>query len=425
MAQPTLSTPPASGTATPTTSSLTTTQASRVALANASPQLAPLDASKLRITPTTSPRSVPAVDSPDYATSAVCTDHMITCTWTASNGWLTPELVPFGPLSLSPTASVLHYATSCFEGMKLYRGTDGSLRLFRPDRNCERMASSAARIALPVPDPRELSKLIARLAGVDGPRWLPTETHRGKFLYVRPTLIGDDPTLGVQRPKRALLFVILTLFPDLSDPSALGAANADDGIRGLRLLASREDTVRAWPGGFGAAKVGANYGPTLLAQGEARERGFNQVLWLLGQEARVTEAGASNFFVVIRSAEGKERLLTAPLTDGVILHGVTRTSILALARERLPDIEVVEVDYTMHDLVAAVEEDRLVEAFAAGTAFFVAPVGLIEWRGRQIKVPMEQGTTGKYAALFRGWLEDIMYGRTQHEWGVVVPDEKI
>lgn len=420
-----LDTPPASGTATPTTTSLTATQAIKAVAANASPQLAPLDASKLQMNLTSSPRAVPAPDSPEYKSSSVCTDHMITCSWTASSGWANPSLVPFGPLSLAPTASVLHYATACFEGLKLYRGHDGKLRLFRPGQNCQRMALSAARIALPVPDPAQLEELIVRLASVDGTKWLPSNTHKGKFLYVRPTLIADDATLGVQRPQKALLYVILTLFPDLSDPSALSAA-ADDGIRGLRLLASREDTVRAWPGGFGSAKLGANYGPTLLAQGEARQRGFNQVLWLLGSEARVTEAGASNFFVVMRSEQGRDRLVTAPLGDGVILHGVTRGSILNLARERLAvELEVEEGNYTMGDLVKAKEEGRLVEAFAAGTAFFVAPVGLIEWKGEQIKVPMEQGTTGKYAALFRGWLEDIMYGRTQHEWGLVVPEENI
>lgn len=148
----------------------------------------------------------------------------------------------------------------------------------------------------------------------------------------------------------------------------------------MKLLAS-QNSVRAWPGGFGFAKVGANYGPTLMANQEARTRGYDQVLWLL--DGVVTEAGASNFFVVWRSKEGKVQLVTAPLDDKIILDGVTRRSILQLARERLVEdsgyglepIEVVERKFTMDDVAEAIREGRMIEAFAAGTAvsYFVAP----------------------------------------------------
>ena len=141
---------------------------------------------------------------------------------------------------------------------------------------------------------------------------------------------------------------------------------------GLKLLASKDDTVRAWPGGFGYAKVGANYGPSLIAQGEAKAKGFDQVLWLLGKDCNVTEAGASNFFVIWRTAgEGKLQLVTAPLDDKIILDGVTRRSVLELARERLGGkLEVVERNYTMSEVENAAEEGRLLEAFAAGTAVY-------------------------------------------------------
>lgn len=142
--------------------------------------------------------------------------------------------------------------------------------------------------------------------------------------------------------------------------------------QGMKLLASQEG-VRAWPGGFGFAKVGANYGPSLMANSEARARGYDQVLWLL--DGVVTEAGASNFFVVWRSKEGKLQLVTAPLGDKIILDGVTRRSILQLARERLTDgtsgldpIEIVERKFTMDEVAEVVKEGRMVEAFAAGTA---------------------------------------------------------
>jgi len=150
--------------------------------------------------------------------------------------------------------------------------------------------------------------------------------------------------------------------------------------QGMKLLAST-DGVRAWPGGFGFAKVGANYGPSLMANGEAKARGYDQVLWLLN--GQVTEAGASNFFIMWKSREGKLQLVTAPLGDKIILDGVTRRSILQLTRERLLDgrtglepVEIVERHFTMEDVVEAVDEGRIMEAFAAGTA--VSPI-IIMW----------------------------------------------
>lgn len=287
-----------------------------------------------------------------------------------------------------PTASVLHYATECFEGMKLYRGFDSRLRLFRPDRNCRRMLSSATRIALPAFDPGELQKLIEDLVSVDGDKWLP-RSRPGQFLYLRPTMIATAAALGVQKPKEALLYIIACCFPALDetigsvvqDQAQLSNGNGvvpEDKPPGMRLLASKDDMVRAWPGGFGYAKVGANYGPSLIAQAEARERGFDQILWLLGSNCEVTEAGASNFFVVWKTREGKLQLVTAPLGDKVILDGVTRRSVLDLTEERLSTprgdleaLEIVERKYTMAEVEEAIEEGRLVEAFVAGTAVCV------------------------------------------------------
>ena len=345
-----------------------------------------------------------------------------------------------------PTASVLHYATECFEGLKFYRGYDSRLRLFRPNRNAHRMLRSAVRISLPAFNPAELEKLITKLVSVDGGKWLP-KSRPGTFMYLRPTMIATGAALGVQKPKEALLYVIACCFPSFDEPAGTlradpnhssssnthpdtfltnGNGNANfitasssspsklppisslpqsqhlppkPNLKpGLRLLASANDMVRAWPGGFGFAKVGANYGPSLIAQAEARERGYDQILWLFGPQCEVTEAGASNFFVVWRTKEeegGKLQLVTAPLDNKVILEGVTRGSILELARERLigvgngelrkmrnggagkqedwmqDEIEALEVSerkYTMSDILLALQEGRLIEAFAAGTA---------------------------------------------------------
>ncbi|KAL9117176.1 MAG: hypothetical protein Q9187_006294, partial [Circinaria calcarea] len=381
--------------------------------------LAELDASKLVFTRNPNPKPVPEPNSPEILAQSICTDHMIKCAWNSTTGWSAPTLEPYGPLSLMPTASVLHYATECFEGMKTYRGYDSGLRIFRPDRNARRMLHSATRIALPAFDPNELQKLIVRLVSVDGEKWLP-KSRPGTFLYLRPTMIATAPTLGVQKPTEALLYIIAAYMPVLDQPSPSHLANAStittstssSKAPGMRLLASSHDTVRAWPGGFGSAKVGANYGPSLVAQAEARARGYDQILWLFGPRCEITEAGASNFFVVWRTKEGSVQLVTAPLGDGIILDGVTRGCVLELARERLvrpgrgweedrgeeeasgewEGLEVVERHFFMSDIVSAVEEGRFLEAFATGTAWFITPVSEIHFRGRDLVLPYGTGT---------------------------------
>lgn len=325
--------------------------------ANPPPVVAPLDASALTYTYTTSPRAVPSEAVANSGTETICTDHMVLASWSVSKGWATPELKPYGPLSLMPTASVLHYATECFEGLKAFRGYDGKLRVFRPDRNAARMRMSAGRISLPLFEPAELEKLMIALLSVDGARWLPKD-RAGSFLYIRPTLIGTHSQLGVQAPGEALLYIIVSFMPRMDAPPG-----------GMRLHTSPEDMVRAWVGGFGYAKVGANYGPSLMATQDARRRGYHQILWLYGPQGECTEAGASNFFIVWKRKDGKKELITAPLDDKLILDGVTRRSCLDLAREKLAgEMEVTERKYTIAELVGADAEGRILESFAAGTA---------------------------------------------------------
>lgn len=377
---------------------------------------AELDASKLTYEFTTSPRPVPAsIEAACAGTETICTDHMVTVAWNAETGWAAPQLRPYGPLSLMPTASVLHYATECFEGLKVYRGVDDKLRLFRPDCNAQRMLTSAVRISLPAFAPAEFEKLIVALMAVDGPKWLPRGVGPDEYLYLRPTMIGTQAQLGVQAPRSALLFITASYLPRL-----------DAVVGGMRLHTSPEDMVRAWVGGFGYAKVGANYGPSLQATIEARARGFHQILWLYGPEGYCTEAGASNFFVVLKDKDtGAVQLVTAPLDDRLILDGVTRRSIVQLARERLAgELEVVERRYTIAELQEAHAEGRLVEAFAAGTAYFVTPVSLVHHRGQDIPIPMASATGGQYTQQVKSWISNIMYGREAHAWGLVVEERE-
>ncbi|EXJ82025.1 branched-chain amino acid aminotransferase [Capronia coronata CBS 617.96] len=405
-------------------------------VSNSSPAVADLDASKLIFTPNLNPKSVPAPNSPEVWSQNYTTDHMLTARWTEQSGWEAPEIRPYGPLSIMPTASVLHYATECFEGLKAYRGADGKARLFRPDRNARRFLQSATRISLPGFPPEEFLKLLKKFVGTEAPKWIP---EPGQFIYIRPTMIATAPALGVQKPREALLYIMMVLFPPLDEPSPAAAVpkslpapstqtptqETKRPAAGMRLLASSHDMIRAWPGGFGNAKVGANYGPSLVAQGEARSRGYDQILWLFGDECFVTEAGGSNFFVLWKTPEGRLELVTAPLGDGVILEGVTRASVLDLVRRTRPDIDVVERKFTMQELLKAADEGRLLEAFGAGTAFFIAPCSDIHFRGVDLVLPLGKGVLADFAMGIKKTLKDIMYGNEQHEWGVVVEEEKL
>ena len=262
---------------------------------NGAPGPASLDSSKLTCTLTTFPKDVPALDDPIRATGSFCTDHMVTAAWRADQGWDAPKLHPYGALPIMPNASVLHYATECFEGMKAYRGVDGKLRLFRPSFNAQRLHISASRIALPTFETESLTKLILALLEIHGRKFLPPD-QPGEYLYLRPTLIGTHGGIGVQTPKEALLFIFASFVPEISEPK-----------HGMRLVASALNEVRAWPGGHGYAKVGANYAPTLTTLQAAHEKGYDQVLWLFGPEGRITEAGGSNFFILWWSRAGTLR----------------------------------------------------------------------------------------------------------------------
>ncbi|CAM1504917.1 Fc.00g025080.m01.CDS01 [Cosmosporella sp. VM-42] len=357
-------------------------------------------------------REVPGPDDPIRKTQSCTTSHMLLANWTKEGGWEAPRIQPYGNFSIPPTASVLHYGTECFEGLKAYRGKDGKLRLFRPQKNCERLRKYALRAGLPGFDPAELAKLVDMFLEVDGKRWLP---DAGTFLYIRPALVGTQAALGVGKPSKAMLFVIAVLFPQFGQ---LGP--------GLKLLCS-EGQVRAWPGGFGNAKLGANYAPTLAAQEAANKKGFIQTLWLFAPEDAVTEAGASNFFVVIENKKtNRPELITPPIGD-IILDGVTRKSVFELAIARLSNkLDMSERELKMEELVRANEEGRLVEAFVTGTAFFIAPVGLIRYKEKDLligKLDKMGVLEAPFANQIKQWLASIMYGEEKHDWAHLIKED--
>jgi len=335
---------------------------------------------------------------------------MLSIEWTASEGWLTPRITPYANLSLDPATCVLHYAFTCFEGMKAYKDRSGAVRLFRPDRNMARLNRSASRIALPSFSGPEFQKLIAEFCKLEE-RFIPSE--KGYTLYLRPTMIGTQRTLGVGPPGSALLYLIA---------SPVGPYYPS-GFKAVSLEAT-SSVVRAWPGGVGNAKLGANYAPCVVPQMDAATRGFHQNLWLFAEEGEeyVTEVGTMNLFCAMQNKQGEKELVTAPL-DGTILEGVTRDSVLELARERLSGEgwKVSERKYTMREVKEAADDGRLLEVFGAGTAAVVSPVRSISWNGQLIKcgLPDDQ-EAGELAQRMKDWIEGIQYGEEEHPWSVKV-----
>lgn len=350
-----------------------------------------------------------------YPTNAASTnegapvDHMFAIEWTASDGWRTPRIMPYQNLSLDPATCVFHYAFECFEGMKAYKDAQGQVRLFRPKMNMARLNRSSARIALPKFSPNAMIELISKFCSMEE-RFIPAA--KGYSLYLRPTMIGTQRTLGIGPPGSALLFMIA---------SPVGPYYPT-GFKAVSLEAT-DYAVRAWPGGVGNMKLGANYAPCIVPQLQAAKRGFQQNLWLFGEEEYVTEVGTMNFFAAIKDKEtGKKTLMTAPL-DGTILEGVIRDSVLDLARERLAPEgwDVKERKFTMGDLASAADEGRLIEAFGTGTAAVVSPVRRISWKGRMVECGLkEQEEAGEVARRMKAWIEAIQYGDEEHPWSLKI-----
>lgn len=352
---------------------------------------------------------------------------MLTCEWTASEGWLQPRITPYQNFSLDPATCVFHYAFTCFEGTKAYKDKNGNVRLFRPDKNFARLNRSSSRIALPTMDSDSAIELLAKYVKMEErfvPSYVPSHPQiraqytdpysvRGYSLYVRPTMIGTQRTLGVGPPGSALFFVIA---------SPVGPYYPT-GFKAISLEATTY-AVRAWPGGVGNAKLGANYAPCIVPQMQAAKRGFHQNLWLFEQdnEEYITEVGTMNLFTAWVAKDGVKELITAPL-DGTILEGVTRDSILELARERLvPEgWRITERRYTMRELDEAASEGRMLEVFGAGTAAVVSPVRTIGWRGKMIDCGLDADKeAGPIARQMLDWISNIQYGEEEHPWSVKI-----
>ena len=325
------------------------------------------------------------------------TDHMFLMDYNPELGWHDPRIVPFENISLSPAAMVFHYGQEMFEGLKAYRTPDGSIQLFRPQKNIERLNRTNERLCIPQMDPDDVLEAIKAVVKVDSD-WVPHE--KDTSLYIRPFIIATDPFLGVKPASNYIFCIIL---------SPVGAYYPE-GMDPVKIFVETE-YVRAVKGGIGFAKAGGNYAASLRAQKKAHELGYTQVLWLDGVHRKyIDEVGTMNVFFVI---DGE---VVTPMLEGSILPGVTRDSVIHLLRER--GYKVSERRVSVDELFEAHKEGKLDEAFGSGTAAVISPIGLLDRDGE--KIVINNGEIGKISQMLYDQLTDIQWGRAKDEFNWIV-----
>lgn len=349
-----------------------------------------LDSNGLVIQPRESPKLLPSKEELLGNFGKFFSDNLLVCDWAKDEGWGVPKIQAMQKLHISPASSALHYALQCFEGMKAYRKSATEILLFRPELNAARLNASLRRLAMPEVDESEFIKLLAKFVEHEA-RWIPDGD--GYSAYLRPTVISTDSSLGVGVTSSCKFFTLL---------SPVGPYYAS-AFQPITVFADSRN-IRAWPGGSGSNKVGANYAPTILPQKSAFDAfGAQQVLYC--PEGRLTEIGSMNFFAVVG-----DELWTPTLSRGEILPGVTRQSILELAPKL--GVRALEVDITLEDLQNASQRGLLREIFGCGTAAVICPVAKVLLGDQvSIDVPVRSDGIGPLAKAIWTKLTDIQYGR--------------
>ena len=335
----------------------------------------------------------------DLGFGQIVTDHRFLADFQEEKGLYDPRIEPYGPIPMDPAAAVLHYAQGVFDGLKAFRGVDGKIRLFRPQKHVERMNNSARRMCIPPLDPETALESIVKLVGMERD-WVPRTV--GTSLYVRPTIVATEAFLGVRPAKSYVYFVIL---------SPVGAYYPE-GMAPVKIRVE-ERYVRAVEGGLGEAKTGANYAASLMPGEEAKHEGYTQVLYLDGVHRRyLDEVGTMNLMVRIG-----DEVLTPPLT-GTILPGVTRDSVLTLLKDW--GIQATERAIGIDEVIAAHKAGTLKEVFGTGTAAVISPVGELAYRGE--KMVIGGGHIGPLTQRLYDAIVGIQYGKTAdpHHWTVEV-----
>ena len=351
---------------------------------------------KISITQTTHPGTLPPSDRLGFGT--VFTDHMFLMDYNSDKGWHNARIVPYGPITMSPAASVLHYGTEVFEGLKAYRRPDGGVQLFRPWENVARLNRSCERLGLPQLDPDDALQAIKLAVKVDK-AWVPDAP--GTSLYIRPFLFGTDPTLALHGVHEATFAIILS-------PSG---SYFSDGLKPVPIMVETED-VRAVRGGTGEAKCGGNYGASTRASERAEAKGYSQVLWLDGVERKyVEEGGGMNVMFKIGGT------VVTPALTGSILRGITRKSSIELLKSW--GVPVEERLLSVDELFKAAESGALEEAWCVGTASVVSPIGTLSWDGRDY--PINGNKIGALSRRLYDELTGIQWGTKPDPFGWTCP----
>jgi len=350
--------------------------------------------SEIKIERTLSPKPKPPADKLGFG--QYFTDHMFTMDYTAGKGWHSAAIVPYSPLMFDPAALVFHYGQAVFEGMKAYRAADGRILLFRPEENFKRLNISDDRLCIPHIDEEAALRALHELIQVDAD-WIPSAD--GTSLYIRPFVIATEAALGV-RPSDMYKFIIIM--------SPVGSYYPQ-GMNPIKICIE-DEYVRAVRGGIGFTKGSANYAISLKGQVKAAEMGYTQVLWLDGVERKyIEEVGASNVFFKINGE------LITPELSGSILAGITRNSVMQLAKSW--EIPTVERKICVTELYKAYEEGTLEEAFGSGTAAVISPIGELNWQGR--KITLGDGGIGELSQRLYNEITGIQYGRLPDKFGWV------
>ncbi len=324
-------------------------------------------------------------------------DHMFLMKWNREQGWHDAEISPYKNFSLDPSAMALHYGQAIFEGLKAYKGNNKQIHMFRPEDNLERMNTSALRMCMPRIPVEPVLKAMKALVYLDRD-WIPTKP--GATLYVRPSMIAVEPALGVRPSREYYFFMIL---------SPVGAYYPE-GFNPTKIWVT-DKYVRAVKGGVGTAKTAGNYAASIMAAEEANKAGYTQVLWLDACDRKsIEEVGTSNIFIKIG-----DELITPPL-NGSILAGITRDSVIQLARSWGEN--VTEKAITIDEVMAASKDGSLKEVFGTGTAAVISPVGELCYQDKKYFVA--DGKTGQLAQRLFEELQAIQYGEQEDPFKWVI-----
>lgn len=343
---------------------------------------------------TKTPKQKPTADPSKLGFGQYFTDHMFIMDYTEGKGWYDPRIVPYAPIELDPATMILHYGQGIFEGLKAYKTADGRIKLFRPNKNMERINSSNDRMCMPQIDKDFVIEAMKTLVNLDKD-WIPEA--EGTSLYIRPFMFATDPYLGV-RPSCTYKFIII-LSP--SGPYYPG------GINPVKIYVE-DKYVRAVKGGTGFAKTMGNYAASLKAQAEAKEKGYIQVLWLDGVERKyIEEVGAMNVFFKING-----EVLT-PSLEGSILPGVTRDSVIQLLKSW--GVKVSERKISVQELFDAYENGTFEESFGTGTAAVISPIGELNWSGKRAEI--NDGKIGELSMKLYNTITGIQNGKLEDKFG--------